>query len=127
MQYLDPGNDTPREYIEGQLQGLVYWRGQVAERYPDDSRNHEAVAHAERLLDQLPQANELLLARLAEIDRQLHDSFGRDTDRQVAHAELEREFWRTMGFHGGYAAVDDLIDDVIVMCRSWLEGGEDDA
>jgi hypothetical protein len=112
------GHDTVEQYLRNELEGLVYWRGNVAERYPEDDRNAEAVAHAKRMLAQLPQANELLLARFRQLAHQLDN---RDlTDGQIAHiGEEEREFWRTVGFHGGYESIDQLIEDLIQLVESW--------
>jgi hypothetical protein len=98
-----------------QLEGLVHWRGGVAERYPEDDRNAEAVMHAKRMLEQLPQANELLLARLQDIDRRLAERFPASdvAEEEYRHREEESEFWRTVGFHSGYVTIDQLIEDVI--------------
>ena len=126
MRFLGPGSNTAQEYLEGQLEGLVHWRGGVAERYPEDDRNAEAVLHAKRMLKQLPQANELLLARLQDIDRQLAERFPASdvAEEEYRYRQEESEFWRTVGFHSGYETIDQLIEDVIQLGRSWLEAGE---
>ena len=46
MRFLGPDSNTAQEYLKGQLEGLIHWRGGVAERFPEDDRNAEAVAHA---------------------------------------------------------------------------------
>lgn len=126
MRFLGPGSNTAQEYLEDQLEGLVHWRGGVAERYPEDDRNAEAVVHAKRMLEQLPQANQLLLARLQDIDRQLAERFpaGDVAEEEYRYREEESEFWRMVGFHSGYDTIDQLIEDVIQLGRSWLEAGK---
>jgi hypothetical protein len=109
------GCTTPQEYIAKQLETLIWWRSRVAARNPDDDLNPAAVAHAQRLLEQLPQANERWLEQLAHLGSKLW--FADDT-RVI---EEEFDFWRGVGRHNVYETIGELIRDLIDLFQGWLD------
>jgi hypothetical protein len=131
MLCLNAGADTAQEYLQMELDGLVYFRGGCAERYPEDSRNQQAVTHAKWLLTELPKANELLLARLQKVDGQLADQWNRLDPEIKERTDMEQveehsAFWRAVGFHHEYFTIDELIEDVIQFAEERLEGLKED-
>ncbi len=115
----------PRATIEGQLQNLIEWRGRVSEKHPCDTRNHDAVSAAEKLLEPLKglpeQPNEKKLADLAHQYNEIYLALDPDDQRILNLVDDLRPDFRSIGFHYFPESIDDLCDTLCSTISTHIE------
>lgn len=112
--------------IDGELENLIAWRKQKAERHPEDARNHKAVSIAERLLAEYKiGAKPDQLKKLNELGQQYEDLYAEMWDRHASKLvpdPLEEEisaYWRSIGFYSEPANIGEVCES---LCELYAEG-----